>query len=73
MGGSTIPNDNKGVVYEVMTVNLTTKEVGEAADTIEGVSEPAATSSFNRIVLCGGEREGKPLKCCQIYSPRSDT
>ncbi len=72
MGGSSIPNDYKGVTYEVLTVNLTTKEVGEAADTIEGVSEPAAASSLNRIVLCGGERGEKPLKFCQIYSPTSD-
>ncbi len=72
MGGNSTPNGHGNVNYEVLTVNLTTKYVGEAADTIEGVSEPAAASSLNRIVLCGGERAMKPLKCCQIYSQKSD-
>ncbi len=72
MGGNSTPDDHDGVTYEVLTVNLMTKEVGEAADTIEGVNEPAAASSLNRIVLRGGDRGRKPLKCCQIYSPGSD-
>ncbi len=72
MGGSSTPDDLESVNYEVLAVNLRTKEVSEAADTIEGTRCSAGASSLNRIILCGGERGRKPLKCCQIYSPESD-
>ncbi len=72
MGGSSSPDDEEAITYEVLTVNLKTKEVGEAADILEGTREAAAATSLNRIVLCGGERGGEPLRCCQIYSQKTD-
>ncbi len=72
MGGSSNPDYHHDVTCKVLTVNLATKKVGEAADTTENVNGAAAAASLNRIALCGGERGRKPLKCCQIYSPRND-
>ncbi len=70
MGGSADPDDEDGISYEVMTVNLRTGDVGQIDDTIYGVTVPAAASSLNRIVLCGGESGKRRLNCCQVYSPK---
>ncbi len=70
MGGSTDPEDHDGISYEVMTVNLRTGDVNQIDDTIYGVTVPAAASSLNRIVLCGGESGQRCLNRCQVYSPK---
>ncbi len=70
MGGSCDPDDENGISYEVITVNLKTGSVGEVEDTIHGTNVPAAASSLNRIALCGGESSCCSLRCCQVYSPR---
>ncbi len=72
MGGSCNPNDEDGISYEVMTVNLRTGDVGQVEDTIHGTNAPAAASSLNRIALCGGESGKRSLNYCQVYSPKHD-
>ncbi len=72
MGGSCDPDDEDGISYEVMTVNLRTGEVGQVEDSIYGINVPAAASSLNRIALCGGESSGRSLNYCQVYSPRNN-
>ncbi len=72
IGGSCDHNDGGGLFYEVMTVNLTTGDVGEVEDTIYGTNAPAAASSLNRIALCGGASSNGNLNYCQVYSPKHD-
>ncbi len=72
MGGTCDPDDDYGISYEVMTVNLKTRDVGEAEDAIHGTCAPAAASSLNRIALCGGESSNRSLNYCQVYSPKYD-
>ncbi len=72
IGGSDSPTDNMGITYEVITVNLRTGEVGEAEDAIHAVNVPIATSSQNRIAVCGGKQRDAIQNYCQVYSPKND-
>ncbi len=72
MGGSSDPDDDYGISYEVMTVKLKTGDVGQVDDIIHGTRAPAAAASLNRIVLCGGESAGGRLNYCQVYSPKHE-
>ncbi len=72
IGGSTNPNDNEAISYEVTTVNLKTGEVGQAEDTIYATNIATAASSLTRIALCGGNVAEKLLNYCQMYSPERD-
>ncbi len=58
--------------YEVITVNLKTREVGQASDTIRATNATAAASSLHRIVLCGGNNDRVVRDYCQMYSPKRD-
>ncbi len=70
MGGSSDPDDDYGISYEVMDVNLKTGDVGRVDDTIYGTLIPAAAASINRIVLCGGMSADRNRNYCQVYSPK---
>ncbi len=58
--------------YEVITVDLKTKEVGEAADALYAVVLPGVVASPNRIVVCGGMCRQRAAKYCQVYSPTTN-
>ncbi len=70
MGGSCDPDDEVGISYEVMAVNVKTGDVGLVDDTIYGTRIPAAAASLSRIVLCGGESADRSRNYCQVYSPK---
>ncbi len=71
-GGTTDPEDEDGVSYEVITVNLKTGDVGQATDTLYATNANAAASSLHRIALCGGDVADEARNYCQIYSPERD-
>ncbi len=58
--------------YEVIGVNIATKEVFEPRDIIHAVLDPASTASLNRLVVCGGITQAGFAKYCQLYSPKDD-
>ncbi len=60
------------VNYGVITVDLNTKEVGEAADVLNATVMPAVVASLNRIVVCGGMFQCRTRNYCQVYSPQTD-
>ncbi len=72
MGGNTEPGAHYGTTYEVITVDLKSRNVGEAEDTLKATNAPAAASSLNRIALCGGTTGTKIETYCQVYLPKED-
>ncbi len=72
MGGSSDPDDEDGISYEVRTVNVKTGDVGQVDDTIYGTRIPAAAASLSRIVVCGGESADRSRNYCQVYSPKHE-
>ncbi len=58
--------------YEVNTVDLKTKEVGEASDILHATLLPAAAASSNRIIVCGGFCHHQIVNFCQVYSPQTN-
>ncbi len=58
--------------YEVITVNLKTREIGEAADVPYAVILPGVAASPNRIIACGGMYRHHELNRCQVYSPKTN-
>ncbi len=72
IGGSTDKSDFEAQTYEVIGVNITTKEVFQPHDIIHAVIWPAAAASPNRLVVCGGTHGRKPMSYCQLYSPTDD-
>ncbi len=60
------------LTYEVIGVNIATGEVIEPQDIIHAVISPAAASSINRLVVCGGMQTNGFAKHCQLYSPKDD-
>ncbi len=58
--------------YEVIGVNIVTREVFAPADVIHAVYWPAAAASFNRLVVCGGSQINGFEKHCQLYSPKNN-
>ncbi len=58
--------------YEVNTVDLKTKEVGEASDILHASLLPGVGTSPNRIVVCGGICRQQVADYCQVYSPQTD-
>ncbi len=58
--------------YEVNTVDLKTKEVGEASDIPHATLLSAVVASSNRIIVCGGRCRQQIVKYCQVYSPQTN-
>ncbi len=58
--------------YEVITVDLNTKEICEAADLLYASILPGVAASPNLIVACGGMHRLFALNHCQIYSPTTN-
>ncbi len=58
--------------YEVITVDLITKKVGETADVLYAAILPGVAASPNRIVACGGMYRQRVINNCQVYSPKTD-
>ncbi len=58
--------------YEVITVDLRTKEVDEAADVLYSTALPGGVASSNRIVVFGGMRRHQVAEYCQVYSPKTN-
>ncbi len=71
-GGSTDPEDEDGVSYEVIPVNLKTGDVGQASDTLHATNSTATSASLHRIALCGGDVAQATRDYCQMYSPERD-
>ncbi len=54
--------------YEVITVDLKTKDISEAADVLY-----AGVAAFPyRIVDCGGMHGQRAINHCQVYSPKTN-
>ncbi len=58
--------------YEVNTVDLKTREVGEASDILHATVLPAVAASSNRIIVCGGFCHQRVFNYCQVYSPQTN-
>ncbi len=58
--------------YEVITVDLKTKEIGEAADVLHAAVLPGVAASPNRIIVCGGMCRHRVINNCQVYSPKTN-
>ncbi len=58
--------------YEVITVDLKTGEIGEAADVLYATILPGVAASPNRIIACGGMYSEHALNHCQVYSPETN-
>ncbi len=67
-----IDSRSGGATYEVNTVDLKTKEVGEVSDILHAPLKPGVGASSNRIVVCGGFCRQQVADYCQVYSPLSD-
>ncbi len=72
IGGSTDKSNSSIHTYEVIGVNITTKEVFQPQDIIHAVSSPAVAASLDRLVVCGGSQANRLAKYCQLYSPKED-
>ncbi len=72
IGGGTEKADIPPMTYEVIGVNIATKEVFEPSDVIHAAYSPAAAASFNRLAVCGGYQANGDMKHCQLYSPKDD-
>ncbi len=64
--------DGSFSTYEVITVDLKTREIGEAADVLYATLLPGVAASHNRIVVCGGIYRGLVVNHCQVYSPKTN-
>ncbi len=58
--------------YEVITVDLKTKETGKAADVLCAAVLPGVAASPNRIVVCGGMCRHRVINNCQVYYPKTN-
>ncbi len=68
----TIDVSTSGATYVVNTVDLKTKEVGEASDILHSTLQPAVVASSNRIIVCGGLSQQKIVNYCQVYSTQTN-
>ncbi len=71
IGGTTDPT-KIAQTYEVIGVNIRTKEVSQPKDIIHAVLSPATTATSYQLVVCGGFQTNGLVKHCQIYSPKDD-
>ncbi len=60
------------MTYEVIGVNVATREIFAPSDIIHAVCAPAAAASINRLVVCGGVEVNGHVNYCQLYSPKDD-
>ncbi len=58
--------------YEVITVNLKTREIGEAANVPYATILPGVAASPNGIVACGGIYRQHEVNHCQVYSSKTN-
>ncbi len=58
--------------YEVITVDLKTKDIGEAADVLFATILPGVAASPYRIIVCGGIYGHRVINHCQAYSPKTN-
>ncbi len=72
MIGGTIDPTKIAQTYEVIGVNIRTKEVFQPKDIIHAVISPAAAATRNQLVVCGGFQTNGLVKHCQLYSPKDD-
>ncbi len=72
IGGGTEKADIPPLTYEVIGVNVATREVFEPSDVIHAVYLPAAAASVNRLAVCGCYQVNGDMKHCQLYSPQDD-
>ncbi len=68
----TIDVSTSGATYVVNTVDLKTKEVGEASDILHSTLQPAVVASSNRLIVCGGLSQQKIVNYCQVYSTQTN-
>ncbi len=69
IGGGTEKADIPPLTYEVIGVNIATKEVFEPSDVIHAVYSPAAAASANRLIVCGGlETNGHVNYCRALFT-----
>ncbi len=54
------------------TVDLKTRDVGEATDAPYATVMPGVAASNSRIVACGGISVCQTRNFCQVYSPQTD-
>ncbi len=60
------------LTYEVIGVNVATKEVFAPSDIPHAVYAPGASASLGRLVVCGGLQSNGHSKHCQLYSQKDD-
>ncbi len=65
IGGTTDPT-KIAQTYEVIGVNIRTKEVFQPKDIIHAVLSPAAAATPNQLVVCGGFQANGLAKYCQL-------
>ncbi len=56
----------------MITVDLKTGEIGEAADVLYATIQPGVAASPNRIIACGGMYSEHAVNHCQVYSPETN-